>query len=166
MKALENRTLESKREMDILDALDEIRTRNARIERINADVAFEKLDSAVSRSRQDEIERIEREDEELARTYFKTSEGEKVKRLDEKEEDYNLTLTKKYGKELLTYTFCTKPSKSNVNIKANSIVRPLIRKRKNDQLSSYLVRKKTVANPVKTGLSLINTYGPDSDSSD
>lgn len=33
MKALENRTLASKREMDILDALDEIRTKNAQLER-------------------------------------------------------------------------------------------------------------------------------------
>ncbi|KAG1613807.1 hypothetical protein G6F44_013312 [Rhizopus delemar] len=37
MKALENRTLDSKREMEILDALDEIRTRNARSERIDVD---------------------------------------------------------------------------------------------------------------------------------
>ncbi|RKO86572.1 CWC16 protein, partial [Blyttiomyces helicus] len=40
MKALENRTLDSKREMDILDALDEIRTRNARSERVDADAAL------------------------------------------------------------------------------------------------------------------------------
>lgn len=33
MMALEDRTRESKREMDILDGLDELRTRNARSER-------------------------------------------------------------------------------------------------------------------------------------
>jgi len=34
MKALENRTVDSKREMDILDALQDIRARNARNERV------------------------------------------------------------------------------------------------------------------------------------
>ena len=38
LKALENRTIEAKREMDILDALDEIRTKNARSERVDASV--------------------------------------------------------------------------------------------------------------------------------
>jgi DNA-directed RNA polymerase subunit RPC12/RpoP len=34
MKKLENRTMDSKREIDILESLDEIRTRNARSERV------------------------------------------------------------------------------------------------------------------------------------
>ena len=38
MKALENRTVDSKREMDILDALQDIRARNARNERIGQSV--------------------------------------------------------------------------------------------------------------------------------
>ena len=41
MKALENRTVDSKREMDILDALQDIRARNARNERVGQDVDLE-----------------------------------------------------------------------------------------------------------------------------
>lgn len=37
MKALQNRTEESKREMDILDALDEIKTINSKHNRVNLD---------------------------------------------------------------------------------------------------------------------------------
>lgn len=43
MKALENRTAESKREMDILDALDEIRTRNALNERVDPEVLLDRM---------------------------------------------------------------------------------------------------------------------------
>ncbi|ORZ37048.1 CWC16 protein [Catenaria anguillulae PL171] len=43
LKALENRTRESKREMQILDALEEVRTRNARVERVNVDGLLDKL---------------------------------------------------------------------------------------------------------------------------
>ncbi|KAJ1930359.1 Pre-mRNA-splicing factor cwf16 [Tieghemiomyces parasiticus] len=43
MKALENRTAESKREMEMIDALDELRTRNARAERIGNDQLLDKL---------------------------------------------------------------------------------------------------------------------------
>ncbi|KAJ1995019.1 Pre-mRNA-splicing factor cwf16 [Dimargaris cristalligena] len=43
MKALENRTLESKREMEELDALDELRTRSARSARVDTDKLLETL---------------------------------------------------------------------------------------------------------------------------
>ncbi len=43
MKQLEERTLDSRREMEILDALQDIRTRNARIERVDPDAVLARL---------------------------------------------------------------------------------------------------------------------------
>ncbi|RAL66168.1 hypothetical protein DID88_005840 [Monilinia fructigena] len=67
MQELEDKTAEAKTEMAVADALDEIRTRNARNERVGKDgtevtVARESIDS--------ERERQEREDEEAARRAF------------------------------------------------------------------------------------------------
>ncbi|TKY88539.1 hypothetical protein EX895_002527 [Sporisorium graminicola] len=45
MKQLEARTLDSRREMEILDALQDIRTRNARLERVDTDAVLAKLHS-------------------------------------------------------------------------------------------------------------------------
>ncbi|KAI1295233.1 hypothetical protein EDD11_007896 [Mortierella claussenii] len=81
MKALENRTQDSKREMEIMDALDEIRTRNALNERLDADSVLNKLvgteQDIISRKQQEEDE----EDEKLAKAVFKDVDGESVKRL-------------------------------------------------------------------------------------
>ncbi|KAI9884193.1 MAG: Pre-mRNA-splicing factor cwf16 [Watsoniomyces obsoletus] len=87
MVELETKTLDAKREMQIADALDEIRTRNARIER------GEGLgDVAVTRDVRDEQkEREEREIEEAARRAFETEEGEKVKRFVDLDEEENGT---------------------------------------------------------------------------
>ncbi|KAL5355670.1 CWC16 protein [Aspergillus floccosus] len=79
MEELEEKMLDSKREMAIADALDEIRTRNARIERNEArgDEAL-----AVVRDQVDEARlQQEKEDEEAARRAFMTESGERVKRL-------------------------------------------------------------------------------------
>jgi len=73
MKALENRTKDSKREMDILDALQDIRARNARNERLGKTVV-----DLAERAGQDDIEddeekerkRLEEEDEQLVRQVF------------------------------------------------------------------------------------------------
>lgn len=78
MKALENRTVDSKREMDILDKLQEIRGRNARLERADADTVLERISSRRDPAEMDEEERqaeldrftAEEEDEELVRRYF------------------------------------------------------------------------------------------------
>ncbi|KAL0951658.1 hypothetical protein HGRIS_008338 [Hohenbuehelia grisea] len=72
MKALENRTQDSKREMDILDALQDIRARNARNERVGQGVDL------VARIEKDEVEteealeqkRLAEEDEKLVREVF------------------------------------------------------------------------------------------------
>lgn len=72
MKVLENRTIDSKREMDILDALQDIRAKNARIERVGQTIDL------VARINKDEIEseedaerkRLEEEDEQRVREVF------------------------------------------------------------------------------------------------
>ena len=67
MVELETKTLDAKREMAVADALDEIRTRNARNERVGNDGG----EVTVARaSIDDERERQEREDEEAARRAF------------------------------------------------------------------------------------------------
>jgi len=62
MKVLENRTSDSKREMDILDALQDIRARNARNERVAANNSSELLDKIA----RDEVEQDEETDRRLA----------------------------------------------------------------------------------------------------
>lgn len=86
MVELEEKMMDSKREMAVADALDEIRTRNARIERNEAkgdDVAIANVRDVVDEER----EKAEREDEEMARKAFMTDSGEKVKRLVEEDAD-------------------------------------------------------------------------------
>jgi hypothetical protein len=72
MKALENRTTDSKREMDILDALQDIRARNARNERMG------KMDAG------DIVERLADRDEEEDR---EETEEERRRREEEEEDD-------------------------------------------------------------------------------
>ncbi|KAJ5641951.1 hypothetical protein N7490_005951 [Penicillium lividum] len=85
MAELEDKMQDSKREMQIADALDEIRTRNARIQRSEAkgdEVALEFV-----REDQDQVKlQQEKEDEEAARRAFMTAEGERIKRIVEDEE--------------------------------------------------------------------------------
>lgn len=72
MKALENRTVDSKREMDILDALQDIRARNARNERVGQSVdlmeriGVEEIETEEERQKKWEDE----EDEKLVRQVF------------------------------------------------------------------------------------------------
>jgi len=67
MEELETKTLDAKREMAVADALDEIRSRNARNERMGK----EGLDVTVTRETiDDEKKRQEEEDEEAARLAF------------------------------------------------------------------------------------------------
>lgn len=74
MKALENRTQDSKREMDILDALQDIRARNARNERVAHGESAELLDKLARDEVEDEEEKAKRleveEDEKLVREVF------------------------------------------------------------------------------------------------
>jgi len=72
MKALENRTVDSKREMDILDALQDIRARNARNERVGQSVdLLATISKEEIETEQDLRKRLEEEeDEKIVRSVF------------------------------------------------------------------------------------------------
>ncbi|KAF3932781.1 hypothetical protein ABW19_dt0207331 [Dactylella cylindrospora] len=80
MARLETKTLDSKREMAIADALDEIRTRNARVERADGGAVLDAIVN-IKEQRNEEQERFDMEDEEAARRAFQTDDGEHVRRL-------------------------------------------------------------------------------------
>lgn len=79
MAELEAKVTDAKREMEIADALDEIRTRNARNERAKAKELDVKLE--LARMAEEDRVRAEREDEEAARRAFRNKDGERVRRL-------------------------------------------------------------------------------------
>ncbi len=70
MKALENKTFDSKREMEIMEGLDEIRMLNTRLEKVDTDSVFVK----VATERRDEIElkrklEEDEDEEEIAKAF-------------------------------------------------------------------------------------------------
>ncbi|KAG0378720.1 hypothetical protein BGX24_003007 [Mortierella sp. AD032] len=82
MKALENRTQDSKREMEIMDALDEIRTRNALNERVDAaDTVLNRMHGTEDDIALQQQQLEDEEDDRLAKAVFKDADGETVKRL-------------------------------------------------------------------------------------
>jgi hypothetical protein len=66
MEELEAKMVDAKREMDVADALDEIRTRNARLERADR----EGVEVTVARPEEEERERQDAEDEAAAKAAF------------------------------------------------------------------------------------------------
>jgi len=79
MKALENRTLDSKVEMDIIEALDEIKALNSRNERIDADTLLEQHKKLFEEK---EGEFLDEDEKMLQNVVFKNSTSF-VKRLEE-----------------------------------------------------------------------------------
>lgn len=91
MEELEQKMVDSKREMDIADALDEVRTRNARIERGEKGG---KEEEALARVRDSALERRawqEHEDEEVARKAFEQTNVEKVRQEEQQAETNGFT---------------------------------------------------------------------------
>jgi hypothetical protein len=146
MKALENRTLDSKREMEIMDALDEIRTRNARSERVDVDEVMNRFSSEDQTIISERMHAEEAEDDEAAKQIFQSADGVQVRKLDEsaKEPDaISLVNQSKAAAEL--------PSFKNI-----------VKKRKNTSQPMVTIKKKKEdAKPA--ALSLISNY-TDSDS--
>ncbi|KAI4196490.1 MAG: hypothetical protein LQ350_006529 [Teloschistes chrysophthalmus] len=83
MEELEAKVVDAKQEMAIADALDEIRTRNARNERAVAAGAGEAGEEKEVDPAEEERRRVEMEDEERARRAFQTESGERVRRIGE-----------------------------------------------------------------------------------
>lgn len=148
MKALEDRTLDSKREMDIMDALDEIRTRNARSERVDVEDVLDRFnneDQVIISSR---IKLEEEEDEKKAKAIFESADGEQVRKLKEAEPDA-IQLVNQSSAAMEIPSF--KPS-------------AIIKKRK-AAASPIVVVKKKKEEPVRSALSLLASYDDDSSSS-
>ncbi|DAZ99106.1 TPA: hypothetical protein N0F65_008411 [Lagenidium giganteum] len=70
MKALENRTLDSKREMDILDALDEIKAINQRHAKVDTDALLHNITHKNQAEAEEEAKKQLEEDQELVRRVF------------------------------------------------------------------------------------------------
>ena len=90
MQALENRTLDSKREMDIMTALDELISVNARHQRVDTDAAL----AALKRSAAEDGEEVDltEEDEATVRRMFLQQRAAAVKRLDVRTQSFEKLL--------------------------------------------------------------------------
>jgi len=86
MAELETKALDAKTEMAIADSLDQIRTRNARLERSGATAVVDMGLDKAQIEREEAKKLQEAEDEEAARQAFRGGTGESVRRLVVEEE--------------------------------------------------------------------------------
>ncbi|CAB4441163.1 unnamed protein product [Rhizophagus irregularis] len=147
MKALENRTIDSKIEMDVLDALDEIRTRNARNERVDADALLDKLvdQDIVKEKSQEEL--LEEEDSKLAKAIFHNVDGDSVKRIADDDEPDLKQLLSDSAKSLLLPKF----SSNAKNDEEGSLAKRK-QKRPGSELGVVVKKRKqasTTSSPIK-----------------
>ncbi len=163
MVALENRTKESRREMDVIDALEDIRDWNAR----KATVKFDELMEHHLEFEKEELEKQEREDEELVSKIF-TSGTETLKRLEEDDEPPPAKMTKiEESSSLASSSASNTGTNSNKNSKSKSKLTGLVKKKQSNPNTEKKENcKKPVENSQPQGLSLLCTYSDSSSSED
>jgi rubredoxin len=187
MKALENRTIDSKIEMDVLDALDEIRTRNARNERVDADALLDKLVDQDKIKEKSQEELLDEEDDKLAKAIFHNIDGDTVKRIDDEDEPDLKQLLSDSAKSLLLPKFSSpivKKEEGSPSLVKQKRPGPdfgiVIKKRKKETLISSPIKveppksstssmkiEPSVSSSTNTNENLLGallgTYGSDSD---
>lgn len=148
MKALEDRTLDSKREMDIMDALDEIRTRNARSERVDVEDVLDRFNAEDKVEISSRMKIEAEEDAKQAKAIFESADGEQVRKLKEAEPDaIHLVNQSSSAMEIPSF----KPA-------------AIIKKRKLEKASPVVIVKKKKEEPKKSALSLLAGYDDNSSS--
>lgn len=153
MKQLENRTQDSKREMEILDALQDIRARNARIERAgqNQEVdLLKRLEVEEVDPDDEEQKKLDEEDEKLVRAVFgkvaaPPVAGPSSSGVVDDEEPTNLVSLKRKAavteKEPELSNLLSETAKALMASKPA----PVVKKRKADGLGIKIVKKKKAA---------------------
>jgi len=141
MKALENRTMDSKVEMDIIDALEEIKTLNARNSKITPDKLIEEYNKKFICQEED---LTENEIEELENVIFKGS-ANYVKRIAEENKDEPDPKRQKLDSqpEPSFKIFNTKPSSSSSPANSKPSIKPPLKPK------IKIVPKKTNENEKK-----------------
>ncbi|KAI7860981.1 CWC16 protein [Circinella umbellata] len=173
MKALENRTLDSKREMEILDALDEIRLRNAKSERVNVDEVLERFTMVDKSAIEERLNQELLQDEQQAAEVFQSADGERVRKLADNEEPDVFSLISKQKqptsssssfKAPNTITTKRKAEQNNFGIAIRRKTTPSESNQKVTTTTSTSTNDNNTPKPKTSGLSMLATY--DDDSSD
>ncbi|CBQ69394.1 related to YJU2-Essential nuclear protein, putative spliceosomal component [Sporisorium reilianum SRZ2] len=154
MMQLEARTLDSRREMEILDALQDIRTRNARLERVDTDAVLAKLHSrsagpsadgapTAESIEQQEHAKAEQEDEALVQKYF----GKALDGVASSNGSSNgVTVKRKLGEDAESepdvHTLLAMKAASSKPVANPAVAAPAGKKKKNAPNAFGLVRKK------------------------
>jgi RNase P subunit RPR2 len=153
MLALENKTLDSKIELDILDALDELRTRNAKLEKVNPEEILDKLIQLADETEPEETVALDKEDEEIARAMFQDIDGHRIKRV--VNEDGEETLKKELEKSVKSF--------NHPNKKRTAADLGIKRKCPNNSANKFVKIEVGKASASASGLSSLASYA-DSDS--